>query len=389
MVKNPSPIRNVVPQYPDKLFFSFISPLHYSIRRISSIACNAFECYKNRMAITDMKMLSGIMELTEDEKRWDPEGPSTLPLLISDAMIPLLSLPQIRKQFVPSALENEDAEGNLDPQAEAEHKGTPRLVHRYRNRAAFYTTDRCFAYCRHCFRRRFTGHLSGPASENEIREAAEYMAAHDEIREVLLTGGDMFTLSDSHISMMLGIFRSICPGVILRLCTRAVATAPERFTDDLMAILEKHKEGAPFYLMTQFNHPAELTDAACRAVSRFVDMGIPAMNQSVLLRGVNDDEATLIELSDKLLMNRIKPYYLFQGDPVRGTAHLRTDIERGLEIEKNIRHELSGLGMPQYTADLPGGGGKVILTHCYFRGKTESGHYLFGTPDGETRYYPE
>ena len=341
------------------------------------------------MPITSKEALSKAIRLTESEENWEENGSSTLPLLISDHIASMLSIPEIRRQFVPSCEENKDEEGNLDPLEEEAHEKAGRLIHRYHNRAAFLVTDRCFSYCRHCFRRRFTGSLTGPASEEEIRDAADYISSHSEIKEILLTGGDMFTLSDSHISMMLGIFRSICPGVILRLCTRAVATAPERFTDDLMAILEKHKEGAPFYLMTQFNHPAELTDAACRAVSRFVDMGIPAMNQSVLLRGVNDDEATLIELSDKLLMNRIKPYYLFQGDPVRGTAHLRTDIERGLEIEKNIRHELSGLGMPQYTADLPGGGGKVILTHCYFRGKTESGRYLFGTPDGETRYYPE
>ncbi|MBO8436283.1 MAG: KamA family radical SAM protein [Spirochaetes bacterium] len=344
------------------------------------------------MAITELAELEKIIGLTDDEKAWNPEGPDTLPLLISDEIVNLLSVPAIRRQFVPTVQENEDTEGCADPQEERKHSGTERLVHRYSNRAAFKTTDRCFAYCRHCFRRRFTGHLSGPATEKEIEEAATYVKAHSEIHEVLLTGGDLFTLSDNHIERLLSIFRSICPSVILRLCTRAVAVYPERFTDSLMGIIRKYEDGAPMFLMTQFNHPAELTDKAVEAVAKFVDIGIPAFNQSVLLKGVNDDEKTLIELSDKLLMARIKPYYLFQGDPVRGTAHLRVDIERGLEIEKNIRHELSGLGMPQYTADLPGGGGKVILTHTYLKKKTVKdgkARYIFTTPDGEERSYPD
>ena len=339
-----------------------------------------------------MDELASLIELREDEKAWDISGESTLPLLISDDMVSLLPIEAIRKQFVPSQKENEDTIGSLDPQKEKEHQGTERLVHRYRNRAAFFTTDRCFAYCRHCFRRRFTGHLSGPANEKEIKEAAKYIKEHNEIREVLLTGGDIFTLSDEKIDSMLSIFKTSCPNVIFRLCTRSVAVYPERITENLIRIIKKHMYGAPFFLMTQFNHPAELTEKAVHAVSLFIDSGIPAYNQSVLLKGVNDDEKTLIELSDNLLMARIKPYYLFQGDPVRGTAHLRVSIERGLEIEKNIRKELSGLGMPQYTADLPQGGGKVILTHTYYKGSiTDNGkeRYIFETPDGEMRYYPD
>ena len=344
------------------------------------------------MAITEMDELASLIELREDEKAWDISWESTLPLLISDDMVSLLPIEAIRKQFVPSQKENEDTIGSLDPQKEKEHQGTERLVHRYRNRAAFFTTDRCFAYCRHCFRRRFTGHLSGPANEKEIKEAAKYIKEHNEIREVLLTGGDIFTLSDEKIDSMLSIFKTSCPNVIFRLCTRSVAVYPERITENLIRIIKKHMYGAPFFLMTQFNHPAELTEKAVHAVSLFIDSGIPAYNQSVLLKGVNDDEKTLIELSDNLLMARIKPYYLFQGDPVRGTAHLRVSIERGLEIEKNIRKELSGLGMPQYTADLPQGGGKVILTHTYYKGSiTDNGkeRYIFETPDGEMRYYPD
>ncbi len=340
------------------------------------------------MPITSKEALSKAIRLTESEENWEENGSSTLPLLISDHIASMLSIPEIRRQFVPSCEENKDEEGNLDPLEEEAHEKAGRLIHRYHNRAAFLVTDRCFSYCRHCFRRRFTGSLTGPASEEEIRDAADYISSHSEIKEILLTGGDMFTLSDDHIDTLLGIFKDSCPDVIFRLCTRAAAVYPERFTDRLFSIIKKHQTGAPFYLMTQFNHPAELTDGAIKAVNGFLDLGIPAMNQSVLLRGVNDDPDTLIELCNKLLYHRIKPYYLFQGDLVRGTQHLRVPIEKGLEIEKRMRIELSGLGMPQYTIDLPDGGGKVILTENHL--VTKKGHeYIFTAPEGGTRAYPD
>lgn len=337
--------------------------------------------------INNIEELGKHIKLTDDEKAWEEDGENTLPLLISDHIAKMLSNPAIRVQFVPSRKENEDTVGTLDPQCEKENSHSSRLVHRYHNRAAFLVTDRCFAYCRHCFRRRFTGKLTGEAGEEEIRDAAGYIKEHREIKEVLLTGGDIFTLPDSHIDRMLSIFKAECPSVIFRLCTRAVATAPQRFDSALFSVIKKNQTGAPYYLMTQFNHPAELTEESLKAVGGFLELGIPAFNQTVLLKGVNDDEGMLIELSEKLLMNRIKPYYLFQGDLVKGTRHLRVSIERGLEIEKNIRRELSGLGMPQYTADLPEGGGKVILTHDYLIGK-DSSSYIFQTPEGEIRHYP-
>ena len=339
------------------------------------------------MAITTIEELGKKIALTADEREWKEDGANTLPLLISKHIENMLSDPAIRRQFVPSKKENEDTIGTLDPLKEEENSKAERLVHRYHNRAAFFVTDNCFAYCRHCFRRRFTGKLIGEASEEEIRGAADYIKNHDEIREVLLTGGDLFTLSNASLDRLLSIFKKECPDVIFRLCTRAVATYPQRFTKELFDVIKKNQMGAPFFLMTQFNHPAELTEEALNAVKSFIDLGIPAFNQSVLLKGVNDKEDVLIDLSNKLLRNRIKPYYLFQGDLVRGTAHLRVPVERGLEIERNIRKELSGLGMPQYTIDLPEGGGKVILTHNYLIGK-DVNDYIFETPDEEIRHYP-
>ncbi len=354
------------------------------IRLQSSVA----RWYKIRMPVTSEKDLEKLIDLTESERRWKEDGKNTLPLLISDHIASMLGIPAIRKQFVPDAQENTDTDGTMDPLLEEKHENESRLIHRYHNRVAFLVTDRCFSYCRHCFRRRFTGTLTGPATEEEIEKAAVYVENHREVKEILLTGGDMFTLSDERLDHLLSTFKAHAPSVILRLCTRAVAVYPERFTDSLFSIIRKNQTGAPFYLMTQFNHPAELTEDAVRAVNGFLDLGIPAMNQTVLLRGVNDDADTLIELCNRLLYNRIKPYYLFQGDLVRGTQHLRVPVEKGLEIEKKMRTELSGLGMPQYTIDLPDGGGKVILTENHLIGK-EGREYIFTTPEGDTRRYPD
>ncbi len=338
--------------------------------------------------IESLEELEGLITLTEKERAWDESGPYTLPLLISPHIASLLSVPAIRRQFVPTADENSDDTGNLDPQEERAHQGTERLIHRYSSRAAFITTDSCFSYCRHCFRRRIAGKRIGPATEKEIAEAAEYAKEHPSITEILLTGGDLFTLSDSALDRMLSIFRERVPYVILRLCTRGPAVMPERFTPSLFSVIKKNQTGAPFYLMTQFNHPAELTEESLAAVRGFLDLGIPAMNQSVLLKGVNDDPEVLIELCNKLLLNRIKPYYLFQGDLVRGTKHLRVSIENGLRIDRTLRASLSGLATPQYTIDLPEGGGKAILTENPIISFND-GVYLIKTPDGELREYPD
>lgn len=338
--------------------------------------------------ITKLEELKKILDLTEDEECWDENGPNTLPLLISDNIIPLLENPSIRRQFVPSMKENIDTCGTLDPQEEGKYSVTPRLVRRYRNRAAFLVTDTCFAYCRHCFRRRFSGHMVGPCSDNDIKEAADFLKAHHEIREVLLTGGDLFTLSDARLDYLLSSFKDAREDVIYRLCTRSLFSNPERFTPSLFKVIEKNSHGAPFYLMTQFNHKTEITDKAKKAINEFVKLGIPIMNQCVLLRGVNDSVSSQVELCNELLMNRIKPYYLFQGDLVQGTEHLRVPITEGLRIEKEMRIELSGLGMPNYTIDLPEGGGKVPLGECYLK-SLDNGIWTIVTPDGETRHYPD
>lgn len=343
--------------------------------------------------ISTREELEHHLVLTEDESRWFEANGDTLPLLISTYYLSLMNPGDpddpIRRQVVPSIREM-DRIGleQMDPLAEISHSVLPRLIHRYRNRVAFLVTDRCATYCRHCFRRRFTATECSHVSESELDAVAAYVHDHAEVREMLLTGGDPLTLSDERLMQVITAIRNARPDLVLRLCSRMPATFPQRITDDLIARLKPHTCSA-LYLMTQFNHPREITRQSVQAVARFIDAGIPVMNQTVLLRGVNDDASVLEHLMNLLVANRVKPYYLFQGDLVSGTAHLRVPLEKGLELESVLRSRLSGLAMPQYAIDLPEGGGKVPLGRSYLEGKDESGTWMFRTVSGEPRNYSD
>ena len=340
--------------------------------------------------IHSMEELGKYLNLTEQELAWK-ESPISVPLSITAHYLALIDpndpADPLRRQVVPTAKENQQSSTESDdPLAEVPHSKTERLIHRYTNRVAFLATDLCPMYCRHCFRRRFTGNLMGPASPEDIQKAASYLAQHPEVKEILITGGDPLTLTNDQLDYMISAFRKASPRLIIRICTRFPVSQPARITEDLIAMLKKHNT-APFYLLTQFNHPRELTPESIKAVSLFVDAGIPALNQTVLLRNVNDNPDTLEQLCNDLLFNRIKPYYLFQGDMVTGTSDFRVPLRRGMEIEKELRKRLSGLGMPNYCADLPDGGGKVPLCGSYIEQapEKEKGSWKIRTLDGDFR----
>lgn len=342
------------------------------------------------MAITSLEQLEHYLDLSQEERTWAPEEVG-VPLRITEYYLSMIDPKDpedpLRRQVVPTCRENEELKSESpDPLAEVGHSHGERLIHRYSNRVAFLATDICPMYCRHCFRRRFTGNMMGPASEEDISCAAEYIKARPNIREMLLTGGDPLTLSDEQLNRMIGAFRKARPDLIIRICTRYPVSQPSRIDGNLISMLKGHGS-APFYLMTQFNHPREITPESIKAVALFVDAGIPALNQSVLLRGVNDNADVLEELCNRLLQIRVKPYYLFQGDMVSGTSSFRVPLKRGMEIERELRLRLSGLGMPNYVADLPDGGGKVPLCGSYVISQPdkEKGSWLFRTPEGETR----
>jgi lysine 2,3-aminomutase len=345
-----------------------------------------------RASVRTLEELYRLLPLTAQEKSWTG-GDCSLPLGISRYFLGLIDPhdPQdpLRRQVVPTCHESSELSGESgDPLAEVSHTAAPRLIHRYHNRAAFLVTDTCATYCRHCFRRRFTGASGGKATLEDVSQAALYVASHPEIKELLFTGGDPFTLSDIQLEQMIQAFRTGRPDLLIRLCTRTPATFPERITATLITMLKRHTS-APFYLLTQFNHPREITPESRAAVALFVDAGIPALNQTVMLQGVNDEVDTLESLMNALVAIRVKPYYLFQGDLVRGTAHFRVPLAKGMALEAELRTRLSGLAMPVYALDLPDGGGKIPIGERYCEGRDEQGAWIFRTPEGQRRRYPD
>lgn len=340
--------------------------------------------------VRTLQQLESFIKLSKQEREWFEIQGDKLPLLVSRYYLSLIDpndpLDPIRRQVIPSIEElSPSIEEEKDPLAEVAHSIHPRLIHRYKNRVALLVSDLCATYCRHCFRRRFTATEERQISAEEVKAISEYLKSQPEVREILLTGGDPLTLSDHNLKELLVSLYTARSDLTVRLCTRIPVTYPQRVTPALVAML-KEVRGGPIYLMTQFNHPRELTKESIEAINLFVDNGFPALNQAVLLKGVNDSVEVLEELMNSLLFNRIKPYYLFQGDLVEGTKHLRVPLQEGLILEKELRQRLSGLAMPTYAVDLPGGGGKVVLTHNYLLGIEEEALIFEGPQGGQVEY---
>ncbi|MGZ3774994.1 MAG: KamA family radical SAM protein [Pseudobdellovibrionaceae bacterium] len=265
----------------------------------------------------------------------------------------------IRQILMPHRFEIETgAQQMLDPLGEKNNNPSPRVIHRYSDRVLFLITDICSVYCRFCTRKHFTGQEQAFIKTEEYNQALSYIRKHTGIREVILSGGDPLTVSDSQIDRVLTDLRAIDHVEIIRIGSRMPVVCPMRVTEDLVKILKKHK---PVFVMSHFNHPAELTLEAAEALERFVDNGVPVMNQMVLLNGINNHPAIVQALNRRLLYLRVKPYYMFQCDPSIGTDHLRTSVEDSLEIQKELWGHLSGLAMPNLSLDIPNGGGKTYL----------------------------
>jgi len=274
----------------------------------------------------------------------------------------------------------------LDPLWEDPYSPLPRMVHRYPNRVLLLVTDECALYCRHCFRRYFASRRGGVISPGQLRTIVEYLQLHTEVQEVILSGGDPLVLEDTRISALLHILRyEVGRTLVLRLASRIPVVMPQRITPQLVKILSQH---SPVFMITQFNHSREITPASRQAISSLVDAGVPVLNQAVLLKGVNDRAETLAELFQGLLEMRVKPYYLFQGDLAAGTSHFRVPLAEGFDIMQKLRGQISGLAMPVYAVDLPGGGGKIPLTEIFLE-KLQKGWYCFIGPDGKRYYYPK
>lgn len=264
----------------------------------------------------------------------------------------------IWKQCMPDARELEDADQCPDPLAEKSLSPVPGLIHRYPDRVVLLVSNCCPVYCRFCMRKRHVGSGDAPMDEDGLNNALKYIAGHPEIHDVILSGGDPLMLDDASLAKILTGLRAIPHITIVRIGTRIPVTLPDRVTPELCNLLKKFH---PLYINTHFNHPDEITTASAKACALLAEAGIPLGNQTVLLRGVNDSVEIMRNLMTGLLALRVRPYYLHQMDLVKGTAHFRTSVRTGLNIVRGLRGHVSGLAVPHYVIDLPGGKGKVAI----------------------------
>lgn len=302
--------------------------------------------------------------LTESEINEINEVITTYPMRINQYYFGLIKSKNdpIWKQCVPSIEELDDIEGLEDPLHEEADSPVPGLTHRYPDRVLLLISSECAMYCRFCTRKRKVGTNKMVINKSQILKGIEYIKKHVEIRDVILSGGDPLLLSDELLHGILSRLRRIPHLEIIRIGTRVPCTLPQRITKNLCNILKKFH---PIYINTHFNHPNEITRESRKACTMLADVGIPLGNQSVLLKGVNDDPDSLKLLYQKLLTMRVKPYYLFQADYVKGSNHFRTPIKSGLDIIKGLRGHTSGLAVPHFVIDTPGGGGKIaIIPKC-------------------------
>ncbi len=264
-------------------------------------------------------------------------------------------------QCVPDKAELEDFDADEDPLMEDAMSPVPNITHRYPDRALFLVTSQCGLYCRFCTRKRKVGDYE-KISMKGLESAFEYLEQHTEIRDVILSGGDPLMLTDTMLEKILKRLREIPHIEIIRLGTKMPCVLPQRITENLCEIIKKYH---PIYVNTHFNHPWEITPESTKACEMLANAGVPVGNQMVLMKGVNDDPAIVKELMQKLLRMRVRPYYMYMADETKGANHFRTSIETGLNIIENLRGHTSGLAIPHFVIDAPGGGGKIPLLPNY------------------------
>lgn len=317
-----------------------------------------------RCAVRTVDELARRLELTDEElagaRRAEAQG---LPLRVTPYYLALCDQHDpacpVRRQVVPRIEEGDATPGDMaDPLGEEAHELAPGLVQRYPDRALLVTTDQCAIYCRFCTRSRVVGAGEGPMPSGELDAALAAIAADSGIRDVILSGGDPLTMATPRLVRLIAAVSAIPHVEVIRIATRVPVCLPQRIDAELVNALRPHH---PLWVMTHFNHPKELTTEAMRACQRLVDGGFPVMNQTVLLRGINDDARTLEDLFRGLVRHRVKPYYLLQMDPVAGTGHLRTPLSTGIAIMERLQGRVSGIALPKLIVDTPGGMGKVPI----------------------------
>ncbi|MTI81759.1 MAG: lysine 2,3-aminomutase [Firmicutes bacterium] len=343
---------------------------------------------QNRIA--DVDGLKKVINLEEGEIKGIKNSLGTLRMSItpyySTLMDPKNPNCPIRKQAVPISMELHQCHHDMeDPLNEDVDSPVPGLTHRYPDRVLLLVTDQCSMYCRHCTRRRFAGAQDKARTRKEIDQSLDYIKRTPQVRDVILSGGDSLLISNGKIEYVLWRLKKIPHVEIVRIGTRTPVVMPMRITEELCKLIKKYH---PVYLNTHFNHPMEITEEAVQACERLANAGVPVGNQTVLLRGVNDCPYTMKELMHKLLKIRVKPYYIYQCDLSAGIEHFRTTIDKGIEIIEILRGHTSGLAVPTYVVDAPGGGGKIPINPQYLISRGD-GKAILRNYEGVICAYPE
>lgn len=348
-----------------------------------------------RTRIRTLDELSRVFRLSEDEASAVSRHEGALPVGITPYYASLMGLDDprepLRRTHIMTGDEYLRAPGEADdPLGEDHDTVVPGLVHRYPDRVLFLTTGTCSTYCRYCTRSRLVGNPGGEYqfSTRQWEQALAYLEAHTEVRDVLLSGGDPLSIGDDKLDWLLGRLRAIPHIEFVRIGSKIPVVLPQRITKALVKMLRKHH---PLWMSIHVTHPRELTPEVTEAFARLADAGIPLGSQTVLLKGINDDAAVMKPLMHGLLQRRVKPYYLYQCDPIRGSAHFRTTVDKGVEIIAALRGHTTGYATPMFCIDAPGGGGKILVAPDSVVGRDgddlvvrnfEGGHFRYPDPGG-------
>lgn len=328
------------------------------------------------------------MVLTRSEKEGCLQADRKLALAITPYFFNLIDHDNpecpIRRQVIPRIDElSVNSQELLDPVGEEESMAAPGIVHRYPDRVLFLVTDRCAAYCRYCTRSRLVSNAQDYNFHPELEAGLEYIESHPQVRDVLLSGGDPLLLSDAKLRYLLQRLKDIPHVEFVRIGSRIPVFLPQRITESLASIF---REVGPIWMSIHVNHPTECTQDLFEACEKLAFSGVPLGNQSVLLKGVNDDLDTMKSLVHRLLQMRVRPYYLYQCDLITGSSHLRADIAKGIEIIQGLRGHTTGYGIPQFVIDAPGGGGKIPINPEYVQKITEAEIILKNFQGKQYRY---
>jgi lysine 2,3-aminomutase len=322
--------------------------------------------WQMRTRIRTKEELARIFQLSDDERSAVERHSGSLPVGITPYYASLMSLDDpteaLRRTHVMTGDEYTRMPGEYDdPLGEDHDTVAPGLVHRYPDRVLFLTTGTCSTYCRYCTRARVVGNPGGEYqfSNKQWEKALAYLQEHTEVRDVLLSGGDPLTLGDEKLEWLLSRLRAIKHIEFIRFGTKVPVVLPQRITKELTKILKRHH---PVWFSIHITHPNELTDEVTESFARLADAGVPMGSQTVLLKGVNDDPKIMLPLMHGLLKRRVKPYYLYQCDPIRGSGHFRTTVDKGIEIIQALRGHTTGYATPMFAVDAPGGGGKILIS---------------------------